>query len=407
VTVPGTLDDGSPRVIVQLLEGGAASGAISPDAAVARLREAGLRLPISDICLGWGLPLATVEAVAGEARRQAAALWLWHPFLAGDGRYLPGPDRALGPAGTAVPAPGGLGEFTFDCPLRPTALAAALARLEEALGRHAWDGVLLDKIRWPSPSADPANDLACFCDACRAAASAEGVDLTVVAQRLARASGTPAGRLDLVRALLHGADDEHLSAFLTWRCRRITDAVQAASRLIAGRQGPDGGPLRLALDVFAPALSRAVGQDIGALAPLAELTKGMLYLGTHGPAGLSYELCRLARWLAAGGVPSPTRRLAELTGVALPGLERLCTGSLDGAVFESELAALRRLAGRGAAAGIDAVAIAELAVLGDAVLEEAVEAAVGAGVPIVLSWDLMAIPDERLARVAAPVERAS
>jgi hypothetical protein len=150
-----------------------------------------------------------------------------------------------------------------------------------------------------------------------------------------------------------------------------------------------------------------VGQDIGALAPLAELTKGMLYLGTHGPAGLSYELCRLARWLAAGAVPSPTRRLAELTGVALPGMEHLCGGSLDGAVFESELAALRRLAGRGAAAGIDAVAIAELAVLGDAVLEEAVEAAVGAGVPIVLSWDLMAIPDERLARVAAPVERAS
>ena len=157
--------------------------------------------------------------------------------------------------------------------------------------------------------------------------------------------------------------------------------------------------MRVALDVFAPALSRAVGQDIAALAPLAEFTKGMLYLGTHGPAGLPFELCRLARWLEHGGVAAPGRRLAEVLGLPLPHMDALCRGSLETGVFELQLDALRRLAGPSAAAGIDAGVIEDLAVLDDEALDSAVQAAAAARVPIVLSWDLMTIPAERLTRI--------
>ena len=121
----------------------------------------------------------------------------------------------------------------------------------------------------------------------------------------------------------------------------------------------------VALDVFAPALARTVGQDIGALARRADFVKGMLYLGTHGPAGLPYELCRLARWLEAGGVADPAAALSALLGAPLPSLAELCQGSLETAVLEAQLDDLRRLAGSGAAAGIDAVAIDGLAVLPD------------------------------------------
>ncbi len=67
MTFTSQLGGDPSRVIVQLLEGGAASGATSPDAAVARLRAAAERLPLTDVCLGWGLPLPLVEAVAAEA----------------------------------------------------------------------------------------------------------------------------------------------------------------------------------------------------------------------------------------------------------------------------------------------------------------------------------------------------
>jgi hypothetical protein len=88
-------------------------------------------------------------------------------------------------------------------------------------------------------------------------------------------------------------------------------------------------------------------------------------------------------------------------------MDELCQGSLEAAVFEAQLDDLRRLAGPGAAAGIDAVAIDGLAVLPDAVLEEVVGEAARAGVPVVLSWDLMAIPGDRLARMAARLSRAA
>lgn len=399
MTFTSRLDDGPPRVIVQFLEGGAASGAMSPDAAVSRLRHAGEALPISDVCLGWGLPDALVEAVAREVERQGAALWLWHPLLSGDGRHTPAADRAVGADGHAVPAPLDMPEFSFDCPVRPAALDAALERLDAAAARHPWHGLFLDKIRWPSPSQDPAGELACFCDACSATAAAEGIDLGAVAGWLREAAGSAAGRVRLLHALLDGDAEVRLDHFLAWRCERITSVVAAAADRVRAHLGPDGHPMRVALDVFAPALGRLVGQDIGALARHGEFLKAMLYLGTHGPAGLSYELCRLARWLEAGAVPSPVEELAGMVDLPLPEMPELCTGSLPEAIFDSQLDALRRLAGSRAAAGIDAVAIEALAVLPDATLETVTRRSLEAGVPIVLSWDLMAIPSSRLERL--------
>jgi hypothetical protein len=380
---------------------------MSPDAAVARLREAGAALPIGDVCLGWGLPDPLVEAVAREAERQGAALWLWHPLLSGDGEHVPSADRAVGRDGQAVQAPLDMPEFSFDCPVRPAALEAALERLDAAAARRPWQGILLDKIRWPSPSGDPAGELACFCHACRFAAAAEGIDLGAVAGWLGEAAGTPAGRVRVLRALLEGDTEAGLDHFLAWRCERITAAVAAAVERVQGHLGSDGRPMRVALDVFAPALGRLVGQDLAALARHGELLKAMLYLGTHGPAGLPYELCRLARWLEAGAVPSPVEQLAGMVDLPLPEMPELCHGSLSEPVFESQLDALRRLAGVSAAAGIDAVAITGLAVLPDATLETVTRRSLQAGVPVVLSWDLMAIPPARLERLGRLIGRTT
>ncbi len=333
-------------------------------------------------------------------------MWLWHPFLSGDGQYMPSQDAAVGPRGAPVPPPGGMAEFTFDCAVRETGLSAALERLESALGRAAWDGVFLDKIRWPSPSADPVLELACFCDACRAAAPGDGIDLDAVASALAETAATPRGRLALVAALLGVADSALLESFLGWRCERISAAVEAAVTLIGQHRGPGGDPMRVALDVFAPSLAGSVGQDLASLAPLGEFTKAMLYLGTHGPAGLSFELCRLARWLADGGVASPAARLGELLGYPLPEMDDLCRASLSIAAFETELARLRERAGAGSSAGIDAVRIEGLAVLDDVTLARAVGAAAAAQVGIVLSWDLWSVPPERLDLIARTIEAA-
>jgi hypothetical protein len=261
-------------------------------------------------------------------------------------------------------------------------------------------------MRWPSPTRDPIADLACFCDDCRRAATSAGVHLGAVAERVRRGSVDAAARADLLRELLGIDEREPLASFMAWRTGRVTEMVVAAADLVTRHTASGGARLRLGLDVYAPSLARLVGQDISGLAPLGELTKAMLYVGTHGPAGLPYELCRLASWLAAAGMPDPVSRLSDWLGYALPPLERLCSGTLEPDVFAVELERLQQLAGPTAAAGIDAVELAGVGVLDDVTLGRVARVASSSGVAIVLSWDLWAIPPRRLEAVARSIAGA-
>jgi hypothetical protein len=397
---------GSVRVVAQFLEGGAASAAISPDRAVACLRRAGDELPLTDVCLGWNLPQPLIQAVAGAADERGYALWLWHPLLSGDGQHAPAEDAALGRDGSPLPWPRDMAEFAFDCPNRGHGLDRALGRLDVAIDRGAWDGVFLDKIRWPSPTRDPVDDLACFCDDCRSMSADAGVDLEAVARYAELAASTPAGRVELLAQLL-GREGGPMASFMSWRCACITHAVREAAARVTGRATPKGDSLRLALDVFAPSLARAVGQDISTLAPLADFTKAMLYIGTNGPAGLPYELCGLLRWLDRGGVRESAARLAEMLGYPLPAAEPACGGALSTAVFATELTALRRQAGEGAAAGIDAIELPGIARLDDESLAEVVQLAGRSGTTLVLAWDLWSMLPARLAIVARALGAAT
>jgi hypothetical protein len=224
-----------------------------------------------------------------------------------------------------------------------------------------------------------------------------------LAHELQHAVASTDARLRLVEALLIGTEAEPLASFLRWRSARISSIVRAAAEQIISRKGADGRPMRVALDVFAPSLARSVGQDIPALAALGEFTKGMLYLGTHGPAGISFELCRLSRWLADGGVASPESWIGDRLGYPLPREDILCRASLGITAFEVELASLLEQAGSGSAAGIDAVSIAGLAVLDDVTFERAARAAVSSGAAVVLSWDLWSVPRERLEQLARSI----
>jgi hypothetical protein len=66
-------------------------------------------------------------------------------------------------------------------------------------------------------------------------------------------------------------------------CGAVTGAVAALSAEFRKRG------LKIGLDVFAPFLSRRVGQDIPALSNYADFVKPMMYLRTDAPAGIPYE----------------------------------------------------------------------------------------------------------------------
>ncbi len=392
-----------PIFAVQYLEDGPGVAARDPQEVHARLRAACERLPLSLVLVGWALPPHLVAACREEVDRAGAQLYLWHPLLTGSRDALPCPEwRTIGLSGGPVPGFRGLPEFTFICPQRPGVPEAVRQHLGAVLRSGLYDGVFLDRIRYPSPTEDPARGLACFCPDCRRAAQAEGLDLEAICGEIARLLGRPGSRGLLVRALFDpsyvpppdpGLDA--LQAFLDWRSRSITRAVQMAAGLIQAEG------LTVGLDCFSPALARLVGQDLGALSRIGAWIKTMSYGHSLGPAGLPFELLALASWLIeqqGAGEQEALDLLASAAGLPLPpSLAELRQRGLPPQALAAEVRRARGVGVRRLFAGSELVEIPGVAQLEDGQIRADLAALREAGADgLVLSWDLWHIPLERL-----------
>jgi len=288
---------------VQYLEHGPDVAAIASTDARAQLRAAFERLPISCMILGWSLPEALSQACAQETARADAQLYLWHPLLTGDSAFVPRPEwQTIGLTGERVPGFQGLPEFTFLCPNRPAASEAVLEHFRHVIRHSRYQGVFLDRIRYPSPAADPSRLLACFCADCHRAAAAEGFDLSAAHQRIQALLAAPERLRPFVQLLpdpsaevSSDVDLAMLRGFLDFRARSVTRIVQAAADVARGEG------LTVGLDCFSPALTYMVGQDLAALNTHCAWIKIMTYGHTLAPAGLPFELLGLAKWLIGRG----------------------------------------------------------------------------------------------------------
>ena len=393
---------------IQYLEDGPGIAEIVPDDARARLRAACQRLPISLVLIGWNLPYALVHACSEEAERAGAHLFRWHPLLTGDGTFVPRPEwQTVGLDGDPVPGFRGMPEFTFVCPNRPAVREAVLHHLYNVLQRGDYHGVFLDRIRYPSPAANPARLLACFCDDCQRAASAEGFDLESARRDIRRLAATPEHALSLVRALLDpltpASTDPALAAlcaFLDFRARSITRFLQAVADLVHAEG------LAVGLDCFSPALTHMVGQDLGTLDTHCEWIKIMAYGHTLGPAGLPFELLGLTDWLVSQRAVSESETMEWLSlATRLPLPPTRAALREQGLPPEALAAETRRARAIGVStllAGIELVEIEGVARLNQAQIAADLRAFHEAGADgLVLSWDLWHIPLERLELVRA------
>jgi hypothetical protein len=388
---------------VQYLEDGPGVAAIAPGEARARLREALERLPISYVLLGWNLPPVLIDACRAETARTGAQLFRWHPLLTGDGTFVPRPEwQTVGLDGERVKGFRGMPEFTFVCPNQPAVREAVLRHLRDALERGDYAGVFLDRIRYPSPAADPSRLLACFCDDCQRAAWAEGLDLEATRQRIRALLAAPERIGSFVRALIDpssaGTPDPDLAAlhvFLDFRARSVTRLVQAVADAI------HAAGLAVGLDCFSPALVPLVGQDLGALNACCEWIKIMAYGHALGPASLPFELLGLADWLVDERSVRETQALewlSQATRLPLPSTRAaLAERGLPPEALAAE-AQRGRVAGvRPLLAGIELVEIEGVAQLDRQQIAADLRAFHNGGADgLVLSWDLWHIPLERL-----------
>ncbi len=288
-----------------------------PDATPARvrrrLRQAFERLPINSVLLGWELTPAIEEAVAEETARQHARLYRWQPLLTGDAHTDLPPEWAVcGPDGNPIPGHAGMPEFTFICPNRSAVADFLSERVESAAATGLFQGLFLDRIRFPSPSLDPGRALACFCKHCTRLAADMGLDLGSVRQSI------PAlPEKTLLQSLLGHPTEagSSLESLLDFRSASITRTVQRVAKQARALN------LSIGLDCYSPALTRMVGQDLSELDGCADWIKIMTYPRVFGPAGISFEMLGLADWLIQHGMAEPEAMqvLRQASGLPVPG----------------------------------------------------------------------------------------
>jgi hypothetical protein len=216
---------------------------------------------------------------------------------------------------------------------------------------------------------------------------------------------TPNGAMQVVCALIdpHSAitpdpDLQALVTFLDFRARSIGRLVCQAAGLIheTGRT--------VGLDCFSPSLTLTVGQDLGTLDGCADWIKIMSYGHTLGPAGMPFELLSLANWLIAPhGVSEPQALalLSSATDLPLPpDRERLRAHGLSSEALKLEARRARQAGVTTLLAGIELVEMEGVAQLHDSQIVADLAAFREAGADgLALSWDLQAIPLERLSLV--------
>jgi len=362
----------------------------SPAAIRARLREACQRLQITLVLLGCDLPPCLEEAAAEETARQNARLFRWQPWLAGEARSSVPPDWAtVGSDGNPILGYRNDPRFFFFCPNHHAAPDFLFERLDRITARGLYQGIFLDRIRFPSPAANPANELGCFCKDCFRMAALASLDLGTVRQYI---EVLPAEAL--VKSLLAHPDDltTPLENFLTFRAESITRIVQAATQ-----QARSVG-LAVGLDCFSPALSRMVGQDLPALDINSDWIKIMTYPRVQGPAGLPFELLGIADWLTGHGVPeqSAMQCLAVASGLSIPTTRaELRKSGLGSGAISHEIERGRALGLTHLLAGVALIEVKAVHESTPKQVQADLKAARAAD-GLVISWDLWHTPLERL-----------
>ena len=181
------------RIGAQLSTSHSLSSALGLDRVMEVVERARSIIDLDILIVGARENPAIFRAMSNPGRRPAKEVFLWYNLLS-DIEGMQESDLVVNWRGERSRGWGGWAEkeaevhetFRFVCPNNPAAKEKTLRRLRELLDRYPFDGVFLDKMRFPSPANGLNEVLSCFCDHCRRAAAANGLDLASVARSFAR-----------------------------------------------------------------------------------------------------------------------------------------------------------------------------------------------------------------------------
>ena len=270
--------------ILQVFAGGWHTQNYTADDIIKRLKTITDTIPVKAVLIGWNLNAGLYRTVGNFLRSRSIDMILWLPVFSETGELLPS-EEALDINGRPV---GSLalqeGEnFAFSCPLNENSLHNVQQIYETHFSDCGFDGVFLDKIRTQSFVGGISGVLSCGCSACRKAYAEHGLSLFHVAGAYADKGDMFLETAGYVPGTGFTFKDPLAEQFFTLKGKLIAERMTELCRYFHAKG------LTVGLDLYAPLLSRFVGQSYREITAEADFIKPMLYRKTEAPAGIGYE----------------------------------------------------------------------------------------------------------------------
>ncbi|MDD5014480.1 MAG: hypothetical protein PHW73_05185 [Atribacterota bacterium] len=295
-------------------------------------------------------------------------------------------------------------DFLFLCPNDEEHMKPILDQYQSTIKESEFDGVFLDRIRFPSPSNGFEALFSCFCKYClnkfytKYSEGLENYRYQVKAV-FEKFKTIDISYLRTCQSLSDIIIQENLKKFYDFRKQNIYQVVK-----IFADKAKQMGKL-VGVDLFAPSLAPLVSQDYWLLAKTCDWIKPMIYGHASVPAGLPLELyCFMKAILNMNPALDEgqlTREISRIIGVDLPTqINDLLKNGVSEKIICSEMQRIKELdltESVNIYVGLEAVQIPGLCNITAKILKKYLKSVTEAEVKgIILSWDLLKIPDENL-----------
>ena len=295
-------------------------------------------------------------------------------------------------------------DFLFLCPNDEENINKIFHRYEIKIKECGFDGIFLDRIRFPSPSNGLEALFSCFCTSCKDKFYHDfGEDLEDYRNRIKslfkKLKTMDSNYLESCNSFSEIILQEDLKKFYDFRKQSVyrmvkmfADKAKQMNKLVG-------------IDLFAPSFSPLVSQDYKLLAKTCDWIKPMIYCHTSSPAGLPLELYSFLRAILEINPALNENELmckaSPLTGVALPAnLDKLLINGISEYMICSEIERIKELdlpESVNIYVGLEAVQIPGLCNITEKILKKYLKSVIEADIKgIILSWDLLKIPEENL-----------
>lgn len=295
-------------------------------------------------------------------------------------------------------------DFLFLCPNDEEHIKRIFDQYQNKIKESGFDGVFLDRIRFPSPSDGFETLFSCFCKYClNKFYNNYGEDLkdyrNQVKTFFKKFKTIDINYLQTCQSLSDIIIRDNLKKFYDFRKQNIYQVLK-----MFADKAKQMGKL-VGVDLFAPSLAPLVSQDYQLLTKTCDWIKPMIYCHTSSPAGLPLELyCFIRAILDINPVLDEgqlIREISRIIGVDLPTqINELLKNGVSENIIYSEMQKIKELNLRKNVdiyVGLEAVQIPGLCNITERILKKYLKSVIETDFKgIILSWDLLKIPDENL-----------